>query len=100
VVGKPLGIVAAAWFVCRVGAGRLPDRVGWGQLTGAAALAGIPFTVSLLVVPLALPAAVQDEARVGVLAAMVLSGAAGAALMASASRRVGTNASGGSVDRI
>src|SRR5438067_5984059 len=54
VVGKPAGIVAFAWLARRLGLARLPDGVSWRQLTGAGALAGLPFTVSLVIVPLAL----------------------------------------------
>ena len=96
VIGKPAGIVAAAWVACRAGVARVPAGVRWRQLTGVAALAGMPFTISLLIVPLALPPALQATARVAVLGALVLSGLVGAAFLVSAPRNVGTIPPGGS----
>ncbi|MGH3682518.1 MAG: Na+/H+ antiporter NhaA, partial [Natronosporangium sp.] len=32
-VGKPVGVLLAAWLVVRLGLGRLPDGLGWGVLT-------------------------------------------------------------------
>jgi len=47
VAGKTIGISAAAWLATRAGIADLPDGVSWRQVTGAAALGGIGFTVSL-----------------------------------------------------
>jgi Na+/H+ antiporter NhaA len=75
VVGKPLGILGAAWLGTRraFGGTRLP--VTWPALTGAAASAGIGFTVSLLVASLAFRSSpdLLDQAKVGVLATAILS---------------------------
>jgi Na+/H+ antiporter NhaA len=74
VVGKLLGIGLASWAGVRVGAGRLPTGVGFGQVLGGAALSGIGFTVSLLIAGLAFTdRALHDQAVVGVLIAAVLS---------------------------
>ena len=83
VLGKPLGILAAgalAVFGLRLG---LPEGVGWRHLAGVGLLAGIGFTVSIFVAGLAFadPGA-DDAAKVGVLAASVLAGAAGAGVLA------------------
>jgi Na+/H+ antiporter NhaA len=68
--GKLLGIAAFAYATVRVGLGRLPRGVSWGQVLGGAALSGIGFTVSLLVVELSLGTAdLREQAKVGVLAA-------------------------------
>ena len=73
VVGKPAGILSAAWLGTRkmFGAGRL--TVTWPALIGTAAAAGIGFTVSLLVASHAFSGGLLDEAKIGVMAAAVLS---------------------------
>ena len=53
VIGKPLGIVAAAALGLRLRLGRLPEGVRLCQLLAAGAAAGIGFTVSLFVADLA-----------------------------------------------
>jgi len=73
VAGKFLGVGGGALLGRRLGLGRLPQGVGPGNLLGGAALAGIGFTVSLLIVGLAFDSPLaQEEATVGVLLALVL----------------------------
>jgi Na+/H+ antiporter NhaA len=68
VVGKPLGILAASWLASRpVLRGPRPP-VSWPVLAGGAAVAGIGFTVSLLISSLAFTGERLDEAKLGVLA--------------------------------
>jgi len=87
VVGKLVGVTGAAWLAVRLRVGSLPDGVGWGQFVGIAAVAGVGFTVSLFVAGLAFPAvALEDAAKVGVLAASVLASALGVGLLLLASR--------------
>ena len=73
VAGKPLGITAMSWFVSRVTGGRLRPPVGWASVAGAGAVAGIGFTVSLLIASLAFDGAQLDRAKAGVLGAAVAS---------------------------
>ena len=49
VVGKLAGITLACFVVVRLGLGRLPAGVLWSHVAGGAAVAGIGFTVPLLV---------------------------------------------------
>lgn len=73
VAGKVIGISAGALGSVRFRLGDLPRGVGKGQVVGGAALSGIGFTVSLLIVELAFDAPVlRDEAKVGVLVAALL----------------------------
>lgn len=72
VLGKFIGIGLAAWLAVRAGLGRLPDGVGPGSIAGGAALSGIGFTMSLLIVSLALTGQQARDATIGVLIAMVL----------------------------
>jgi protein-disulfide isomerase len=74
VAGKLAGIGLGVLGGQRLGLGRLPQGVGTGQALGGAALSGIGFTVSLLIVGLAFDTpALQEEATVGVLLAAALS---------------------------
>ncbi|WP_299056713.1 Na+/H+ antiporter NhaA [uncultured Nocardioides sp.] len=90
VVGKLLGISLVTLAAVRLGLGRLPDGVGSGSILGGAALSGIGFTVSLLVVELAFDGTpMAGQATVGVLLAMVLALLLGWAVFALAARFMG-----------
>jgi protein-disulfide isomerase len=69
VLGKPVGIAAGANLVRVISRGRLRPPVGWASLTGAGAIAGIGFTVSLLISTLAFTGDDLEEAKIGVLTA-------------------------------
>ena len=75
VVGKPVGTVAAAWLLTRITRGRIRPPVGWAALTGAGAIAGIGFIVSLLIASLAFDGAQLAEAKVGILSAALCASA-------------------------
>jgi Na+/H+ antiporter NhaA len=68
-VGKPVGTAGTAWLVTRLSHGRLRPPVGWGAVAGAGAVAGIGFTVSLLIASLALSGVNLAEAKLGILTA-------------------------------
>ena len=70
-VGKPVGTAGCAWLVTRLSHGRLRPPVGWGAVLGAGAVAGIGFTVSLLIASLALTGVDLAEAKLGILSAAV-----------------------------
>ena len=73
VVGKFVGISGGALIGARLGYGRLPQGVGPGQVLGGAALSGIGFTVSLLIIGLAFDSAeLRAQATIGVLLSLVL----------------------------
>jgi Na+/H+ antiporter NhaA len=71
--GKPAGIVGATGLVTRVTRGRVRPPVGWAAVAGAGTIAGIGFTVSLLIANLAFHGAQLAEAKVGVLTAALCS---------------------------
>jgi Na+/H+ antiporter NhaA len=75
VLGKPVGIVGATWLATRVSRGRVRPPVGWGSVAGAGTIAGIGFTVSLLIADLAFHGVDLAEAKVGVLSAALLAAA-------------------------
>ncbi|WP_113699773.1 Na+/H+ antiporter NhaA [Nonomuraea lactucae] len=77
-LGKFVGISLGTWLPLRFGWGVLPGNLVWGQLLGGAAVSGIGFTVSLFIVDLAFDdRAVQDQAKIGILAGSLLSALAG-----------------------
>jgi NhaA family Na+:H+ antiporter len=86
-LGKPIGIVAAAWLSVRLGVAALPANIGWGQMIGVGLLCGIGFTMSLFIANLAFP---QPEllaaAKIGVLAGSAVAGAIGAVVLLRTSR--------------
>lgn len=73
VVGKFVGIGGGALAGARLRLGQLPQGVGPGQILGGAALSGIGFTVSLLIIGLAFESAkLRAEATIGVLLSLVI----------------------------
>ncbi len=72
VVGKPLGIVGMTWLVSRPRFGGFPRTVPWPPLVGAATVAGIGFTVSLLIADISFEGVELEEAKLGILAASIV----------------------------
>src|SRR5581483_3332450 len=75
VAGKPAGIVVSSWLVTRLSARRLQPPVGWAAVAGAGTIAGIGFTVSLLVATLAFSGDELEQAKAGVLSAALCAAA-------------------------
>jgi Na+/H+ antiporter NhaA len=71
VLGKPVGVIGVSWLATRLSGGRLHPPVGWAAVAGGGAIAGIGFTVSLLIAALAFEGAELREAKLGVLSAAV-----------------------------
>jgi Na+/H+ antiporter NhaA len=69
VAGKPLGVLGGSWLVTRLSKGRLRPPVGWAAVAGGGTIAGIGFTVSLLVATLAFDGEQLEEAKLGILSA-------------------------------
>ena len=74
VVGKPLGVVGGAWIVARFTRASLSSSLRWADVLAVGILAGIGFTVSLLIGELAFEtdATRLTEAKIGILAASVV----------------------------
>jgi Na+/H+ antiporter NhaA len=68
-VGKPIGIAGSTWLVTRLSRGRIRAPVGWASVLGGGTIAGIGFTVSLLIAGLAFRGIELQEAKLGVLTA-------------------------------
>jgi Na+/H+ antiporter NhaA len=75
--GKLVGITGGTWVVTRRRLGGLPLTVSWTALVGAATVAGIGFTVSLLIADISLEGQQLEEAKLGILAASVLAASLG-----------------------
>jgi Na+/H+ antiporter NhaA len=83
VVGKPLGILAAAWISSRTVTRGLKIALTWPVIAGGGVVAGLGFTVSLLIANKAFTGAQLEQAKIGVLASALL-----AALLSWAAFRV------------
>ena len=81
VVGKPIGIVAAAVLMRATGLARFPDGMGLGAMIGLGMLCGIGFTMSLFIGALAFTDAplLYTESVLGVLMASVAAAVLGMA---------------------
>lgn len=84
VVGKIVGITGTTWLITRLKHANLDPDIKWIDLIGVAAIAGIGFTVSLLISELSFPSGdpMRDNAKVGVLTASLVATIVGAALLA------------------
>jgi NhaA family Na+:H+ antiporter len=70
-VGKVVGVMGGAWLAVRLRLGNFPENVSWGDVLPVAMLAGVGYTVSLLIARLSLSEAAADRASAAVLAASV-----------------------------
>ncbi|MGH1505666.1 MAG: Na+/H+ antiporter NhaA [Acidimicrobiales bacterium] len=85
VVGKPLGITAAAFLAVKSGVAKLPDGIGWMHVLGMSGLAGIGFTVSIFISGLAFDdATIVGHAKIAILLASVAASIFGAVLIKAA----------------
>jgi Na+/H+ antiporter NhaA len=74
-IGKPVGVVGGTWLATRLSRGMLRPPVGWVAVVGGGTIAGIGFTVSLLIATLAFHGEQLDEAKLGILSAAVCASA-------------------------
>jgi len=72
VIGKPIGVTGGTYLVTKLTRGRVRPPVGWAAVAGGGFIAGIGFTVSLLIANLAFQGTTLDEAKLGVLTAALL----------------------------
>jgi Na+/H+ antiporter NhaA len=75
VLGKPIALVVTSAVVTRLSRGQVRPPVGWAAVLGTGTIAGIGFTVALLIADRAFTGAELAEAKLGVLSAAVLSAA-------------------------
>jgi Na+:H+ antiporter, NhaA family len=85
VVGKTVGVLGTTWFVQRFTGARLASGLSWWDVFGLALLAGVGFTVSLLIGELAFGA---GSGRDGYVRLGVLAGSLASALLAAVVLRI------------
>ena len=85
VIGKPLGVWLTAYLLARFTHAELDDDLAWRDVLGVALLAGIGFTVSLLIGELAFGygTVTSDDVKIGVLVGSVVAGALAAVVLVS-----------------
>jgi Na+/H+ antiporter NhaA/protein-disulfide isomerase len=71
VLGKPIAVLGASWLTTVLSRGRIRPQVGWAAVLGSGTIAGVAFTVSLLIASLAFTGDALAEAKIGVLAAAI-----------------------------
>jgi NhaA family Na+:H+ antiporter len=81
VLGKPIGVLGGTYLVTRFTHAELNAELTWSQMCGVALLAGVGFTVSLLVSDLSFAGHEAEAAKAGVLAASVLAALLGALVL-------------------
>jgi NhaA family Na+:H+ antiporter len=82
VLGKPAGFLLLSAAAVRLGLASKPEAYSWRQLTGAGALAGIGFTMSLFIAGQAFPVLAEfDVAKIAVFCASLVSSAVGVLLL-------------------
>jgi NhaA family Na+:H+ antiporter len=85
VVGKPLGVWLTAYFLAKFTHATLDDDLAWRDVLGVALLAGIGFTVSLLIGALAFGygTVTAADVKIGVLTGSVVAGVLAAVVLVS-----------------
>jgi NhaA family Na+:H+ antiporter len=79
-IGKQIGVFGAVFFAVVMGFGRKPTGATWLEIYGVSLLCGVGFTMSLFIAALAFPdadIAAQNQVRLGVVLASMLSAGAG-----------------------
>ena len=91
--GKPIGIVLFTFAALQLRLAELPRGMRLRDILAVSALAGIGFTVSLLVTELAFgEGALADDAKLGIIGSALVSGALGyLVLLVSTRRRASTD---------
>ncbi len=87
VLGKPLGILGGSWLVTRFTRAELNDELEWRDLIGVGVVAGVGFTVSLLVSDLSFTGAQREQAKTAVLLASAVAGLGAALILGRRNRR-------------
>ena len=89
VLGKPIGILGTTWLLTKATRASLDRSLKWIDVFGMSLLAGIGFTVSLLVAELSFGqgSGHDDHAKVGILAASLLAALLAAAVLGTRNRQ-------------
>lgn len=86
-IGKSVGVFGATWLAARFSRADLDDSIAWIDVFGLAMLAGVGFTVSLLIGELAYGVSSDaDDVKIGVLTGSLVSALAATVLLRSRNR--------------
>lgn len=78
IVGKPLGVILFTLLSVKLGWSHLPTDVSWKGVVGIGLLAGIGFTISIFITPLAFDdLTLVNEAKLSILVASLVAGLMG-----------------------
>ena len=82
-IGKPIGILLSTYLITKFTRAHLSENLTWSDVAAAGFLAGIGFTVSLLIGELSFDPGTDENAaaKIGILLASILSGAVAVLLM-------------------
>ncbi len=80
-LGKPLGVLTFSWLAVRTGFARRPPDLDWLLLAAGSLLAGIGFTMALLIANLAFSPNLISAAKLGIFTASIFSALAGVILL-------------------
>jgi NhaA family Na+:H+ antiporter len=81
VVGKAIGVIGGAWIATRLTRAELAPEIDWADVAAVSVLAGIGFTVSLLISDLAFAGQTADDAKTAVLVGSLIAGLLAAVLL-------------------
>ncbi|BAS09278.1 na(+)/H(+) antiporter NhaA [Arthrobacter sp. Hiyo4] len=89
VLGKPVGIMGTTWLLTKATRASLDRSLKWIDVFGVSLLAGIGFTVSLLVAELSFGqgSAHDDHAKIGILAASLIAALLAAGVLGARNRQ-------------
>jgi NhaA family Na+:H+ antiporter len=87
VVGKPVGVLGGAWLLTRFTRAELNEGLLWRDLVGVGMVAGVGFTVSLLVSDLAFTGTEREQAKTAVLLASLIAGLAASVVLGRRNRQ-------------
>ena len=91
-IGKVIGINLLSYIAIKLKISSLPENSQWSQIIGVGFLAGIGFTMSIFISLLSFPNQIdiQDEAKISILLASLVSGVLGYAILHLTSKKITT----------
>jgi NhaA family Na+:H+ antiporter len=87
VLGKPIGVLGGSWIVTRFTRAELNEEISWRELFGVAVLAGVGFTVALLVADLSFDGDEVEAAKTAVLLGSVVAAFLASLVLGPSNRR-------------
>lgn len=80
-IGKPVGVLSVSWLAVRLRIATRPPDLSWAFIAAGGLLTGIGFTMSVFVAGLAYSPDMLGQAKIGILAGSIVSGASGLVLL-------------------